>query len=396
MTIANASRSRVHPDVIKLGLVSFLADVSSEAIFSVFSLFFTTIVGASAALLGIVEGAADFSASSLDYVSGWLSDRSGKRKQLALAGYGFSALSKVFLIVAGSAASLAGFRVVERLGKSFRGPPRDAWLAAVASEGNRGFSFGIHKALDKAGAVVGPVLAFFILRWLGQNRHVFKVLFIGAAIVAVVAVAALALVKERPGTPHARDSIFSAWSVLAPGFRLFLIPAGIFSLGYFSFSFLLLKAHAVGFTIADVVLLYALFNASFVVSSAPLGALGDRIGRDRVIMLEYVIYAIMSAGFMGATARWQVIALFVLFGIFYGIDEAQSKAFIADLEPERRSTAIGLYNFATGVIYVPASIVAGLLWTLNPSYAFGFALATTLIALGTFAALKNRMLPSTA
>jgi len=389
---ASVSRFRVHPDVIKLGAVSFLADVSSEAIFSVFSIVFTTIAGASAALLGIVEGAADFSASSLDYISGWVSDKTGKRKSLAVVGYAVSAAAKFFLIIASSAASLASFRVVERLGKSLRGPPRDAWLADVASEGNRGYSFGVHKAMDKAGAVVGPILAFFVLRWLGETRHALKVLFVGAAVVAALAVVVLAPMRESPGTPHERDNIFTSWSVLAPGFKLFLVPASIFSLAYFSFSFLLLKAYAVGFSIADVILLYALFNVSFVLLSAPIGALGDRIGRARVIMLEYVIYALMSAGFIAATAKWQVIVLFVLFGAFYSIDEAQSKAFIADIEPERRSTAIGLYNFITGLVYVPASIVAGYLWTMNPSYAFGFALLTTVIALGTFAALKNGML----
>jgi MFS family permease len=388
----SVSRFGVHPDVIKLGAVSFLADVSSEAIFSVFSIVFTTIVGASAALLGIVEGAADFSASSLDYVSGWVSDKTGKRKALATIGYAFSAAAKFFLIIASSAASLASFRVVERLGKSLRGPPRDAWLADVASEGNRGYSFGVHKAMDKAGAVVGPILAFFLLRWLGENRHAFKVLFVGAAIVAALAVVVLVPMREPPGTGHERDNIFKSWSVLAPGFKLFLVPAGIFSLAYFSFSFLLLKAYVLGFSIADVILLYALFNVSFVLLSAPIGALGDRIGRARVIMLEYVIYAVMSAGFIAATAKSHVIVLFILFGAFYSIDEAQSKAFIADIEPERRGTAIGLYNFITGLVYVPASIVAGYLWTLNPSYAFGFALVTTVIALGTFAALKNGML----
>jgi MFS family permease len=388
----SVSRFRVHPDVIKLGAVSFLADVSSEAIFSVFSIVFTTIVGASAALLGIVEGAADLSASSLDYVSGWVSDKTGKRKSLAVIGYAFSAAAKFFLIIASSAASLASFRVVERLGKSLRGPPRDAWLADVASEGNRGYSYGVHKAMDKAGAVVGPILAFFLLEWLGENRYAFKVLFVGVAIVAALAVVVLVPMREPPGAAHERDNIFKSWSVLSPGFKLFLVPASIFSLAYFSFSFLLLKAYAVGFSIADVILLYALFNLSFVLLSAPIGALGDRIGRARVIMLEYLIYAVMSAGFIAATAKWQVIVLFILFGAFYSIDEAQSKAFIADIEPERRGTAIGLYNFITGLVYVPASVVAGYLWTLNPSYTFAVALVTTVTALGAFAALKNGML----
>ncbi|MDE1874624.1 MAG: MFS transporter [Patescibacteria group bacterium] len=381
---------KVHPDVVKLGFVSFLTDVSSEAIFSVFSVFFTTVLGASAAVLGAVEGFADFSASSLDYLSGWLSDRTGERKWLAVLGYGFSTLAKFFLIIADTVSSLALFRIVERLGKSFRGPPRDAWLADVAAEADRGYSFGVHKAMDKAGAVVGPLVAFFVLKQLGQGMPAFKMLFIGAAVAALLAVVVLAIIKGKPGQPHRRDDMFGSWRELAPGFKRFLVPAGIFSLAYFSFSFLLLKAYDVGFSIADVVLLYALFNAAFALVSAPIGALGDRIGRSRLIMIEYALYAAMSAGFIFAATKWQVVGLFIVFGVFYSIDEAQSKAFIADIERERRGSAIGLYNFVTGLIYLPASVIAGYLWTVDSSYAFGFALAISLVALVTFAVMKAR------
>ena len=382
---------KVHPDVIKLGIVSFLTDVSSEAVFSVFAVFFTVIAGASAALLGLVEGMADFSAASLDYVSGWLSDRSGKRKSFAVIGYTFSALAKIFLTVASSAGSLAAFRIVERLGKSFRGPPRDAWLSDVADQANRGYSFGVHKAMDKAGAVVGPLLAYAILTRLGQTSGAFHILFVGAAIVAALAVIVLLVMKDKPGMPHQRENIFKAWTVLSPGFKAYLVPACVFSLAYFSFSFLLLKAYAVGFSVADVILLYALFNLAFVLVSAPIGALGDMISRKYVIMLGYATYAVMSAGFMFATAKWEVIALFVLFGVFYSIDEAQSKAFIADIEKERRGSAIGLYNFLTGMVYLPASVMAGYLWTLRPEYAFAFAAALAACALGIFAAMQGKI-----
>lgn len=385
---------KVHPDVIKLGFVSFLTDVSSEAIFSVFSIFFTTIAGASASLLGIVEGIADFSASSLDYVSGWLSDRTGKIKSLAIIGYGFSALAKFFLTMASSVSSLAIFRVIERLGKSFRGPPRDVWLADVAAEADRGYSFGVHKAMDKAGAVIGPVLAFLVLKWFGQNRESFNLIFIGAAVVAVIAVIVLLLMKGRPGPSHKRENIFKSWKFLAPGFRSYLVPAGIFSLAYFSFGFLLLKAYDTGFSIADVVLLYALFNVAFVIFSVPIGILGDRIGRANIIVFGYVIYGLMLLGFVFATSKWEIVALFILFGFFYAIDEAQSKAFIADIESERRGSAIGLYNFVTGIIYVPASVVAGYLWALNSSYAFFFAFSVTLVALIAFIMFKSKMVPN--
>ncbi len=388
-TNEGSHRFGVHPDVIRLGLVSFLTDVSSEAIFSVFAVFFTVFAGASAALLGLVEGLADFSASSLDYLSGWLSDHSGKRKSLAAVGYGFSTLAKFFLVVANSISSLALFRIVERLGKSFRGPPRDAWLAEVASEADRGYSFGVHKAMDKAGAVAGPLLAFALFAWLGQSLHSFHILFIGAAIVATLAVVVLLVMKERPGPPHERENMFVSWKMLSPSFKRYLVPASIFSLAYFSFGFLLLKAYLVGFSVADVILLYALFNVAFVIASIPMGRLGDRIGRTWVIMLSYLIYAVMASGFMFAFAKWEIIVLFIVFGVFYAIDEAQSKAFIADLEPTRRGSAIGLYNFVTGLIYLPASVIAGRLWTIDPSYAFALAAVIAFTALVVFSILKK-------
>ena len=374
----------VHPDVVKLGVVSFLTDISSEAIFSVFSIFFTVIAGASASLLGVIEGFSDFSASSLDYFAGWLSDKSGKRKSLALIGYGFSTIAKIILLIGTSVAALASFRIVERLGKSFRGPSRDAWLATVAEKANRGYAFGLHKAMDKAGAVLGPLVAYFLLLSLGQSLSTFRLIFIIAIIAAVLSVVVLALMKDRPGTPHDKENIFKAWGTLSTRFKSYLIPAGIFSLAYFSFSFLLLRAYTLGFAIKDVVLLYALFNISFVIISIPVGKLGDLIGRKYIIMLGYLTYIIMSLGFVFAKTKWEVIILFLLFGIFYSIDEAQSKAFITDIEGDRRATAIGVYNFITGLIYLPASVIAGTLWIFNPIYAFIFAAIVAVIAIIVF------------
>jgi MFS family permease len=383
---------KVHPDVLKLGMVSFLTDVSSEAIFSVFSIFFTIVVGASTALLGVVEGFADFSASSLDYVAGWLSDKSGKRKYLTIIGYGFSTIAKASLLIASSITSLALFRVIERLGKSFRGAPRDAWLSDVAEQGNRGYSFAVHKAMDKAGAIIGPLVAYALLASFGTTMHAFRILFIGAVISAAAAVVVLSLMKDRPGTPHARENIFKGWATLSTSFKLYLIPAGIFSLAYFSFGFLLLRAYTLGFAIKDVVLLYALFNIVFVIVAVPIGRLGDVIGRKYIIVLGYLMYIAMSLCLLFATQEWQVIVAFILFGIFYSIDEAQSKAFIADIEKDRRATAIGTYNFVTGLAYLPASLIAGVLWALHPTYAFLFATVITFIALCIFLILKSRII----
>lgn len=378
----------VHPDVLKLGLVSFLTDLSSEMIFAVFAVFFTTIAGGSAALLGMIEGLADLSASSLNYLSGWLSDRSGKRKVFALAGYGFSTLAKLLLLITSSVTGLGVFRVIERLGKSFRGPPRDAWLSAVADQATRGYAFGVHKALDKSGAVLGPLAAYGLLSWLGEGAETFRLLFWLALVPALLSIVVLGLIKDQPGVPHQRENMFETWGALNPAFKRYLITSAIFSLAYFSFSFLLLRAHSVGFTVRDIVLLYALFNIAFVIAAPLIGKLGDRLGRARMIMLGYLIYLLMSLGFALASAPWHLVALFVLFGVFFAIDEAQSKAFIADLEQERRASAIGLYNFVTGLIYLPASLIAGALWLLHPASAFLFAAGLALAALAAFVLLR--------
>ncbi|MBN2095687.1 MAG: MFS transporter [Candidatus Aenigmarchaeota archaeon] len=371
-------------NVFMLGIVSFLTDVSSEMIFSVFSIFFTVVLGASAALLGLIEGLADFASSSLDYISGALSDKTGKRKKYAAIGYGFSAAAKSLLVFASTVLFASAFRVLERLGKSFRGPPRDAWISSLSTDKNRGLSFGLHKALDKSGAIVGPLIAYFVLDFYGSTMGTFQMLFVIALVPAILSVALLLLIKENPASPRKRESIFTAHKTMKKEFHHYLKSAGIFSLVYFSFGFLLLKAYSIGFAIKDVVLLYALFNVAFVIVAVPIGKLGDIIGRKKIIMLGYLTYAIMSLGFVFAATKLDVILLFLLFGVFYAIDEAQSKAYISDIEKDQRGTAIGLYNFVTGLIYLPASIIAGFLWTISPSYAFLFATVMSLAALAYF------------
>jgi MFS family permease len=379
----------IDKNIFLLGIVSFLTDISSEMIFSVFSIFFTVILGASAVLLGIVEGLADFSASSLDYISGFISDKTGKRKPFAILGYGFSTLSKAILLFTNSVITASLFRVIERLGKSFRGPPRDAWISSLTTESNRGVSFGIHKTLDKAGAILGPFIAYWLLSYFGQNTSSFSLLFQIALVPAILAVILLIFLKDRPEKPREKENIFKTYRDMSEGFKHYLHTAGLFSIAYFSFGFLLLKAYLVGFEIKDVVLLYALFNVSFVIIAAPIGKLGDRIGRKKIIALEYIIYLIISLGFIFTTTKIQVITLFLLFGVFYSIDESQSKAYISDFEKTRRATAMGIYNFATGLIYFPASIIAGILWKSNPNYAFMFAAIVSILSLIFFVSRKN-------
>lgn len=381
-------RPRLHPDVLKLGLVSFLTDVSSEMIFAVFAVFFTTVAGASSALLGLIEGLADFSASSLNYLAGWLSDRSGRRKGFATLGYAFSTLAKGILLVSSSIVALGVFRVIERLGKGFRGPPRDAWLASIADKESRGFAFGVHKALDKAGAVIGPLVAYGLLSWQGESAGTYATLFMVAFVPAVISVLVLVRTPDRPGAVHAHESVRQNWQHLTPAFKRFLLPSAVFALAYFSLGFILLKAHAVGFGMTEVVLLYALFNTTCVIAAPWIGRLGDRIGRARIVLLGYALYAGIDLWLAFAGSRWELVVVFAVYGLFYAIDDSQSRAFIADLEPERRATAVGVYNFVVGVMYLPASLVAGALWAVTPSAAFAVSAVLSVAAMGAFVRVR--------
>jgi MFS family permease len=383
-------RLRLHPDVLKLGVVSFLTDLSSEMIFSVFAIFFTTVAGASSALLGLIEGLSDFSASSLNYLAGWLSDRSGQRKWFAIAGYCFSTLAKLILLVSSSIVALSIFRVVERLGKGFRNPPRDAWLASIAAKDRRGYAFGVHRSLDKSGAVVGPLVAYALLSWLGETASGYGTLFLVAFVPAVISVLVLTSIPDQPGAAHESESLHLNWQRLSPGFKHFLIPAGVFSLAYFSLGFILLKAHSMGFSVTDIVLLYAFFNTTCVLVAPLVGKLGDKAGRARIIVLGYAVYAAINLWLVVSSSRFEIVTVFAIYGLFYAIEESQSKAFIADLEPDRCATAIGIYNFATGLLYLPASLVAGALWSVAPGLAFAVAAALSLAAIVVFSLLKPR------
>jgi MFS family permease len=368
-------------DVFLLGLVSFFTDVSSEMIFSVFSVFFTVILGASAFLFGILEGLADLASTSLDYISGFISDKTGKRKKYAFMGYSLSALGKAIILFSSTISAAFSFRVVDRLGKSIRGSPRDAWLSSIAKKSNKGLSFGIHQTLDQAGAVVGPLLAYLILSHFGQSFDSFSLLFKLAFIPAIIGLGILLLIKDKSITPKKKEKFFGSYNGFNKELKHYISTAGIFSLAYFSFGFLLLKAYLVGFAIKDVILIYTLFNVSALIFSIPLGKIGDSFGRKKIIMLSYIIYFILSVGFIVASTKLFVIFLFVLFGLFYAIDESQTKAYISDLERQRRATAIGIYNFITGLIYLFASLIAGYLWKINPNYAFIYASIVSLIAI---------------
>jgi MFS family permease len=376
-----------------LGLVSFLTDVSSEAIFAILPLFLTGVLGASTIALGTMEGLADFAASSLDLASGYASDRLGKRKGLAVFGYALSSTAKLVLLFAATTAQVFAFRIVERLGKSIRGAPRDALLAGIAPKATRGASFGVHKAFDKAGAIVGPLVAFALLDHFGQSLGSFRKLFLVALVPAFASVAVLVLfIPERKGEAVARRvPLREALRTLGPDFRHYLISAGLFSGAYFSYAFILLAAARAQFESKHIALLYALFNVSFTILSVPLGRLGDRIGRRAIIASSYALYGLLALGFLVTTSKAAVIVLFLVYGLFYAIDEGQTKAYIADLVPDgARATAIGTYGFVTALVYLPASLLAGGLWkAFGPRATFGVAAAIAFVALGYFLVFQN-------
>ena len=385
---------KVPAEILVLGIVSFLTDVSSEAIFAVLPLFVTSLLGASALMLGTMEGLADFAASSLDMASGYFADRWGKRKPIAIFGYGLSSVAKAVLMVANTGGQVLAVRVVERLGKSIRGAPRDALLSSIAVEKRRGIAFGIQKAFDKAGAVAGPLLAYALLARIGQSLQSFRTLFGLALIPAVVSVAILAFgVREQAAPKPATLPLRETLRRLDPRYRHYLASAGLFSGAYFSFAFLLLAAARVGFQLKHVALLYALFNLSFTVVSIPIGRLGDRTGRRIIIAISYLLYALVTLGFALVESKVGVALLFVLYGVFYAIDEGQTKAYIADLVPAAaRATAMGTYGFVTACVYLPASLAAGLLWkSVGPSATFGVAAGIAVLALVYFVLFAPRV-----
>ena len=382
------SRFQVPTPVWRLGWVSLLTDLSSEMIFAVFAMAFTLVAGGSTPLLGIVEGLADFSSCALDGVSGRLADRRSWHKRLAVAGYGFSAIAKIVPFLSLSLSALGTFRVVERLGKSVRGAPRDAWLASTAPAGQRGYVFGVHKALDKTGAVVGPLVAYGILAARGESSATIRCIFALAVVPAFLAVWVLVRGANPRIPPVRSERVTPDVRRMSPGFRRYLVTSGVFSLGYFSFAFLLLRAHVGGFGSRQIVLLYALYNAVFVIAAPVIGRVSDRFGRAFVLMTGYGLGVLVNVGLSTMTSRGGLVGMFVLHAVLYSIDEAQSKAFVADLEPSRTGRAIGGLSFLTGLIYLPASLLAGYLWSFDMRWPFLLAAALSACALLTFALVR--------
>lgn len=389
-TVPASGRPRLPRNVWVMIVTSFLADVSSEMVLTLLPLFLTNVLKAPTALIGLIEGVAETTASLLKIASGWLSDRLRQRKWLAVAGYALSAVAKPFLYVASSWPGVFTVRFVDRVGKGIRNAPRDALIADSVDAQQRGRAFGLHRAGDTFGAMVGLTLALLVVLSMQANAlelsaTTFQTLVIISAIPAFVAVLVLAVgakdIPIRAGAQQAR----LGFAALNPRFRSFLLIVVLFTLGNSADAFLILRAQERGLSIAGVIGMLIAFNLVYAALSGPAGSLSDRIGRRRLITFGWLTYALLYLGFALAQQTWQIVALYVLYGVYYASVEGTARALVADLvPPDQRGTAYGLYNAAVGLSALPASLLAGVLWqAIGPAAPFlagsGLALCAVIL-----------------
>jgi MFS family permease len=370
-------------NVILLGLTSLLTDISSEMVYPLLPFFLTATLGASPAILGLVEGIAESTASLLKVFSGYLSDRFRRRLPLAILGYAGSVAGKVLLVVAGGWGTVLAGRVVDRIGKGVRTAPRDTLIAESATPETRGRAFGLHRAMDTAGAAAGVLFAYWFLT---TKTEGYTQVFAWSVIPALLGVLILFLVREQPVPAPAVLRLPSfRWSVLPRRLRMFLIVVFVFTLGNSSNTFLLLRAYSLHFTAADVLLLYLVYNVAYAFLSYPAGHLSDLIGRKNLLLAGYFSYALVYLGFalLGeGTQHWAVWVLFGTYGVYSALTEGVEKALVADLAPtEHRATAIGLHATIVGIGLLPASFIAGQIWVaVSPEAAFALGGITGIIA----------------
>jgi len=365
----------IRRNVFVLGAVSFLTDVSSDMVFPVLPLFLANFLGAGKEIIGLIEGVADSIASLMDIFFGYGSDRSGRRKDFVLAGYGLSSVLKAGLVFAGSWQQVFVIRGGERIGKSLRTAPRDAIIASSSAEKNRGKAFGFHRAMDTLGAIIGPVLALLVFAFLGENEPAFRAIFMIALVPAFLAVVAIAFfVKEPKAAQKAvsrKPHFWEALRMLDSRYRAFLGVSCLFSLAYFSFALLIVRAGEIGLGVGDALVAHIVFNGAYFLASMPAGALSDRVGRKPVIAAAFMLYALICAGFIAASELWHIIALFAAYGIFVAADESVNKACISDIAGERaRGMALGAYSSAVGAVYLPVNALFGIIWAAFGASAF--------------------------
>jgi MFS family permease len=393
-----AAGPRPLPRTVKaLALVSLFTDASSEIIYPLLPLFLTGVLHAGAEAIGVIEGAAETTASLLKLASGWWSDRVRRRKPLVVAGYTLASAVRPLVALANSAGTVLAIRLADRVGKGIRTSPRDALIADAVPLAQRGRAFGLHRAGDHMGAVIGPLIAFAVLRWTTLSL---RALFLLAAIPGALAVIALVVgVKEtsRPAPASNPAGASAARPRLGAGlprrFWAYLAVLAVFTLGNSSDAFLLLRASQLGVSAALIPILWAMLHVVKASTSTPAGTLSDRVGRVPLIVGGWLVYALVYLAFGRAGATWQAWALFAVYGTYFGLTEGVEKALVADLVPaEKRGAGFGWYNLAIGLGALPASVIFGVVWDrygAGRAFELGAALSA-LAAVGLVLVMRGR------
>jgi MFS family permease len=393
VTTAARPRFGLSRPVWLLGWVSFFTDMASETVYPLLPLFLTQVLGASAMSLGVIEGAAEAASSGLKVLSGWLSDRWRSPKKLVLAGYGIASAVRPLIGLATAWPQVLAIRFADRVGKGIRGAPRDGMLADFAPADMRGRVFGFHRAMDHAGAVTGPLLASaFLYFYPGDYRTLFALTIIPGVIVMLFILRVPERTVSNPANPaelnpaelnHA-EPCGTLWNMGEPLWGAIAIIL-LFSLGNASDAFLLLRMSDLGVPSFWIPLLWSALHVVKVGSSLAGGALSDRFGRRSVIAAGWLIYAVVYAGFGIFDSPGIVIAIFLSYGLYFGLTEGVEKAWVADMAPAgARGTAFGIYNAALGVGGLAASLLFGLIWTrvsAQAAFLTGAALAVAAAAL---------------
>ncbi len=374
------SKEKLPRNVIVLGLVSFLTDVSSDMIVPLLPLFITATLGAGPAALGIIEGIAEATASFLKLASGAWSDRVARKKPLVVWGYSLAAIARPLSGFATSWVHVLLVRFADRTGKGIRTSPRDALIAASVQEGARGRAFGWHRAMDNLGAALGPAVAFLLL-WVWEFSY--RAIFLLAAIPGIAAVLALYFfVKETDSVPAAGKGFRLGDGALPPQFRRYLVALGVFTLGNASDSFLILRAVDAGVAAMYIPLLWGAFHVVKSSLSTYGGTLSDRFGRRTMILAGWSVYAATYAAWGLTQGVYWMVGLFLIYGLHHAACEGAERALVADLvPPERRGTAYGWFHLVVGICALPASVIFGLLWkAFGAPVAFGVSACLALLA----------------
>lgn len=361
------------PDVKRLGFVSFFTDVSSEMLYAITPLFLTMVLGASASIVGVIEGLAEGTASILKGASGWYSDRIHNRKRFILVGYGLSALSKPLIALAAAWPLVLFARLLDRFGKGVRGSARDALIGDLTPEEMRGRAFGLHRALDTAGALTGVTLSLILLHSFGDsNQQTLRNLYWIAFVPALVGVLLIFLVREPVREFAASFRSHATRTALGNRYWAIVVIAAIGHLGFSSDAFLILKSSHAGLTTTQVLLAYLCYNLCYTLAAYPIGAHADRIPKEKLLATGLAIYAVVYLGFALMTNKWMAFPLFIIYGLFAALTDGVFRALIANVVDQSvRATAIGVFSMITGVVALCASLFAGWLWdAVSPAAPF--------------------------